>query len=125
MRPQEVGQRRRVDRVVLHPARRDGLGRERVGHVGRDAGVGQEVGEPAPAIGRLEGDPDRCGSELAEHPPELVRVVVEAATEDESSGLVECCHLRYLAVEVDPEVHHVRASVSGSLVIDGHGVVPS
>jgi hypothetical protein len=33
-----------------------------MGHVGGDAGVGQQVREPAPAVGGFEGDLDRLGS---------------------------------------------------------------
>jgi hypothetical protein len=42
-----------------------------MGHVGSDAGIGQQVREPAPAVGGLEGDLDWLGLELAEDAPEL------------------------------------------------------
>ncbi len=96
----------RVDRVVLDPPRADRLGREGMGHVGLDPGVGEEVGEPAPAVRRLEGDRDRLGLELAEDPPERVRAVLEASREDRVAGLVEGHHVADLAVQVHSEVHH-------------------
>jgi hypothetical protein len=37
-----------------------------VGHVSSDAGIGQEIREPAPAVGGLEGDLDRLGLQLTE-----------------------------------------------------------
>jgi hypothetical protein len=39
--------------------------------VGSDAGIGQQVREPAPPVGGLEGDFDRLGLQLPEDAPEL------------------------------------------------------
>jgi hypothetical protein len=115
VRPQQVGERPGVDRVVLHPARADRLGRQWMGHVGCDAGVGEQVGEPAPAIRRLEGDLDRLWLELTEHSARLGWIVHQATAQRDVAGLVERDDMRDLAVQVHPEVHHVRAS-SRSLV---------
>lgn len=43
-----------------------------MGHVGGDAGVGEEVGKPPPAVGGFEGHLNRCRAELAEDPEELL-----------------------------------------------------
>jgi hypothetical protein len=99
---QEVGEGRGVDRVVLDPTGTDRLGRERMGHVGLDARVGEQVGEPAPAVRRLEGDADRLGLELPEHPPERVPAVVEPSRQDRRAGLVEGHHVADLAVRAGP-----------------------
>ena len=76
---QVVGEGRRVDRVVLDPPGSDRLRGERVRHVGLDPCVGEQVGEPAPAVRRLKGDRDRLGLELPEDPPECLPAVLEAA----------------------------------------------
>jgi hypothetical protein len=66
--PQQMGQGLGIHGVVLDPGGRDRLGGQRMGHVGSDAGVGQQIREPAPAVGGLEGDLDRLGLELPEDP---------------------------------------------------------
>ena len=78
-----------------------------MGHVGLDARIGQEVGEPAPAVRRLEHDRHRLRRQLAEHPPEGVGAVVEAPLEDDVAAIVERHHVADLAVQVHAEVHHV------------------
>jgi hypothetical protein len=55
-----------IDSVVFDPGGRDRLGRQRVGHVSGDAGIGQQIREPTPAVGGLEHHLDRLGLELAE-----------------------------------------------------------
>jgi len=100
-----VGEGRRVERVVLDPPGADRLGREGMGHVGLDPGIGEQVGEPAPAVRRLEGDRDRFGFELAERPPERVAAVLEAPRQDRRAGRVEGHHVADLAVQVHAEVH--------------------
>ena len=55
-RAQQVGERPRVDRVVLHARGGDRLGAQRMRQVQLVAGVLQHVGEPLPAVGRLERD---------------------------------------------------------------------
>ena len=79
VRAQEVSEGRRVDRIVVDPACGDRLGGQGMRHVGLDAGVGEQIGEPAPAIRRFEGHRDRLGLEFAEDAPERLAVVDEAA----------------------------------------------
>jgi hypothetical protein len=106
VRPQKVGERPGVDGIVLHPAGGDRPGRERVGHMGRDPGIGEEVGEPAPPVRRLEDDLERLGFELAKDPPKRAWLVREASLQDDAPGLVEGDDVGELAVQVDAEVHH-------------------
>lgn len=75
--------------------------------MGLDPRVGEQVGEPAPAVRRLEHHRERLGLELAEHPPEGVGAVVEAPLEDDRAALVEGHHVAQLAVQVHAEAHHV------------------
>jgi hypothetical protein len=61
-----MGQGAGVDGVVLDPGSRDRLGGQRMGHVSGDTDIGQQIREPAPTVGGLEGDLDRLGLELTE-----------------------------------------------------------
>jgi hypothetical protein len=50
-----------------------------VRHVGGDAGVGQQIGEPAQVDGGLEGDLDRFRRQLAEDAQERIRLAGDRA----------------------------------------------
>jgi hypothetical protein len=63
------------------------------GHVGRDAGVGQQVREPAPAVGGLEGDLDRLGLELAEDAQELGRGVADPSGQHDATDAIQGDHV--------------------------------
>ncbi len=107
---EEVCERVRVDAVVLHPPCGDRLGREGMGHMRLDAGLGEEVSEPAPAIRRLEGDAQRPRLQLAEDAEELLGTVRDATAEHQVSDLIESHDVRAFAMQVDSEVHHLWAS---------------
>jgi len=113
---QQVGQGLGIHRVVLDPRRGDGAGGQRMGHVGGDPGIGQQVGEPAPADGGLEGDLDRLRRQLTEDAQELVGLARDRAVEDRLPRRVDGSELRALAVQVDADVHHDWASFA-SLVL--------
>jgi len=78
---QEVREGARVDAVVLDPSRGDGLGRKGMGHVRLDASVGEQVGEPAPAVRGLEDHAERARLELAEDTLEILGPARDAAAE--------------------------------------------
>jgi pyruvate formate-lyase activating enzyme-like uncharacterized protein len=69
-----------VDGIGLHPRRGDRLGPERVGQVQLVAVVGEQVGQPLPAVGRLERDLG-LAVELVEQRHEGVGVVGDPARE--------------------------------------------
>jgi hypothetical protein len=60
-----------------------------VGHVRWDAGIGQQVREPAPPVGGLEDDLDRLRLELAEDAQELRRRVADASGQHDLAGRVQ------------------------------------
>ena len=105
-----MGQGLGVDGVVLDPGGRDRLGGQRVSHVGRDAGVGQQISKPTPAVGGLKGDLDGLGLELAEDAQELDGGVADPPRQHHLTGGIQGDHVRALAVQVHPDVHHDRAS---------------
>jgi hypothetical protein len=94
-----------------------------VGHVGGDAGIGQQVSKPAPPVGRLEDDLDRSGLELAEDAQELRGRVTDPPRHHHLAGRIQGDHVRALAVQVHPDVHHDRASFL-SLAQGGRYVTP-
>jgi hypothetical protein len=70
-----------------------GLGGQRVGHMRGDAGIGQQVREPAPAVGGLEGDLDGLGLELAEDAPELGGGVADPPRQHHLTGGIQDDHV--------------------------------
>jgi hypothetical protein len=78
-----------VDGVVGDPGRRDRLGGQRVGHVGRDAGSASRSANQPPAVGGLKGDLDRLGLELAEEAPELGRGVADPPRQHHLPGGIQ------------------------------------
>jgi len=54
--PQQVAQVDRIPEVVLHPSVLEGLHTQRVSQVRARAALGQGVGRPVPAVGRLDDD---------------------------------------------------------------------
>jgi hypothetical protein len=67
---------------------------------------GEQVGKPAPPVGRLEGDLDRSWLELAEDAQELRRRVADPLGQHGRAGRVQGGHVRALAVQVHPDVRH-------------------
>jgi hypothetical protein len=72
---------------------------------------GEQVGKPAPPVGRLEDDLDRAGLELAEEAQELRRRIADPPGQHDRTGRIQGDHVRTLAVQVHPDVRHDRASV--------------
>src|SRR5215216_3394157 len=68
----------------------------------------EQIGQPFPAVGRLERDPGLL--ELAEQVEKRCRIVDDPARDQLASLLAEDGDLRALAVEVDTDVDHVGAS---------------
>jgi len=64
-----------------------------VGHVSSDAGIGQQIREPAPTVGGLEGDLDRLGLELAEDAPELGGGVADPPGQHHRTGGIQGDHV--------------------------------
>jgi hypothetical protein len=60
-----------------------------VGHVRGDAGIGQQVGEPTPAVGGLEHYLDRVRLELAEDAQQLRRRVGDPLRYHHLAGRVQ------------------------------------
>jgi len=102
----QVGQHPGIHGVVLDPPSRDGLGGQRVSHVGRDAGVRQQVGQPAPSEGGLEGHLHGLGAQFAEHAQDLGRLAQHPPAQHQLTALVERGQVRPLAMKVDSDVHH-------------------
>jgi len=75
---QQMRQRARVDRVGLDARRGDRLGPQRVREVQLVARVLEQLGQPLPAVGRLDGDP-RLTREATKQLEEDVRVVGDPA----------------------------------------------
>src|SRR5207247_6123514 len=89
----------------------DGLGRKRMGHVRLDPGISEEIGEPAPAVRRLEGHAERAGLEFAEDMPEVIGAARDAAAEQHRPVLGQGGDDGALAVQIDSEIHHDWASI--------------
>jgi hypothetical protein len=81
-----------------------------MGHVGRDADVCKQIGEPAPPVRGLESDPNRFFLELPEHPQELVRPAGNAPARENLPVVGQHGDVRGLAVKVHSDVDHDRAS---------------
>jgi hypothetical protein len=105
-----MSERLGVHGVVLDAGRGDGLRPQRMGHVRGDPGVGEQIGEPAPAVGGLEGDLQGLWAELPEDPQELPGIVVDPTVREELASGIERHHVRTLAVKVDSDVNHDWAS---------------
>jgi hypothetical protein len=74
--------------------------------------LAQQVDQPAPAVGGLEGDRG-AGLELAQERHQLGRVVGQVAVEQLRAIVVQQRHLRALAVHVHADVNPHWASLLG------------
>jgi hypothetical protein len=100
---QQVRQGSGVDLVVLEPGRGDRFAAARVHQVGLQAEFLQQVGQPAPAIGGLEGD--RCARrQPAKQRSQLGGVVGQVAVGELRATLVDERDLGALAVHVYADV---------------------
>jgi hypothetical protein len=98
-----------VDGVRLHAGGGDRLRPQWVGEVQLVAFLLEQIGQPFPAVGRLERDL-RVIAQFVQEAEEDLRVVDDAAREQLSAVLIEDGDLRALAVEINPDVHHHWAS---------------
>jgi hypothetical protein len=64
-----------------------------VGHVSRDADIGQQIREPAPTVGGLEHDLDRLGLELAKDAQELGGGVADPPRQHHLTGGIQGDHV--------------------------------
>ena len=107
---QQVRERARVDRVGLHPRRGDRLGPERVREVQLVAGVLEQIGQPLPAVGRLQRDP-ALALDFGQQRQDRRPIVDEASRAQLAALIVEHCHVRALAMQVDADRMHAWASL--------------
>jgi hypothetical protein len=104
-----VSQRADVDGVGLNPRGGDRLRPQRMGQVQLVAGLLEQVGQPLPAVGRLERDLGFAvdpRQQLEEH----LRVVDDPARQKLTAALVNHGDVRALAMQVDADRIHLWAS---------------
>jgi hypothetical protein len=126
VRAEQVSKGPGIHGIVLHPRRGGRLGGERVGHVSRDAGVGEQIGEPTPAEGGLERDLERLVVQLPEDAEHLVGAGRDAPVEDRLTSLIQRHDVCDLAMQVHTDVDHDWAPFpvacpSGPYVCSKHG----
>jgi len=119
---EQVRERARVDRVRLHARGGDRLRAQRMGEVQLVAGLLQQIGQPLPAVGRLERDPSVIAQSVQQL-EEGLALVDDPPREQLLALVVEDGDLRALAVEIDPDVHHCWASF-GPDFDDAPGIAP-
>ncbi len=109
---QQMRERLGVDRVGLHPRGSDRPGAQRVREVHVIAGLLEQLGQPLPAVGRLERD--MRARRVAEQLAERLAVVDDPPRERQLAVLVDDRDLRAPAVQVDADparrVGHGRSS---------------
>ena len=108
---QQVRQRPGVDGVGLDARRGDRLGAHRVCEVQLVAGVLEHVGQPLPAVGRLQRDP--AFAEALQQRQERLRVVDDSPRQQLHARLVERRDVRALAMQIDTDRIHLWASPVG------------
>jgi hypothetical protein len=69
----------------------------------------EQLGQPLPAVGRLQREP-RLLTQFAEQLAESLGIVDEPAREQLLAALVDDRDMRALAVQVDSDVNHAWAS---------------
>ena len=108
VRAQQLCQDRGIDLVVLQPGRGDRLALQRVHQVRVEAVVLEQLQQPPPAERGLErrGRPRR---QAADHPQDRLGPVRHVPVRQHLATRIDDCHLRTLAVHVDPDVNrHCR-----------------
>jgi hypothetical protein len=98
-----LGEGGRVDLVVLQPGGGDGLAAQRVHQVGLEAVVLQQLHQPAPAVGGLEGD-RRADRQIPDHAEHRADPIGYVAVDTHRAVLLDHSDLRPLAVDVDSDV---------------------
>jgi hypothetical protein len=117
-----VRERARVDGVGLHARGSDRLRPQRMRQMQLVAGILKQVGQPLPAVGRLQRDRGVIAQSLQDF-EEHLRVVDDPAREQLPTLAVEDSDLRAVAVEINPDVHHSWASF-GPDFDDAPGIPP-
>jgi hypothetical protein len=79
-------------------------------HVGGDAGIGEQVREPAPAEGGFERNLQWLVVQFSKHAQQLVRSSGDPAAEDRCPTLIQGHDVCGLAMKVHSDVDHDRAS---------------
>jgi hypothetical protein len=106
---QELRQGAGVDGVGLHPCRGDRLGSERMGEVELIARPLEDIGEPLPAVGRLQRDL-RLALQLPKELQEGGGIVLDPPRDDLVALPVDGCEVRAAAMQVDTDRIHPWAS---------------
>ena len=119
---QQMRERTRVDCIRLHTGGGDRLRAQRVREMQLVARLFEQVGQPLPAVGRLERDLELIAQSLQQLEKAL-RVVGDPAREQLLTVPVEDGDLRAIAVEIDPDVQHSWASF-GPDFDDALGIPP-
>jgi hypothetical protein len=70
----------------------------------------EQLGQPLPAIGRFQREPGVL-AELGQQPAKHLRIVREPPRQSLAAVLLDNGDMRALAMQVDPDVHHARASL--------------
>jgi hypothetical protein len=113
---QQVRQRARVDGVGLHPRGGDRLGPQGVREVQLIARALEQVGQPLPAVGRLERDPGLAVDSLQQL-QEDGGVVDDSARKHLSAVRVDHRDVGALAMQVDTDrIHRWASSDPGNSV---------
>jgi hypothetical protein len=104
-----VCERLRVDSVRLHARGGDRSRAQRVREVDLVAGVLEQLCQPLPAVGRLDGDP-RLALQAGEQLEERLAVVDDPPRQRQLALPVDHRDLRAVAVQANPDRIHVWAS---------------
>ena len=108
VRTQQLREDRGVDFVVLQPGRGDRLALQRMHQVRVEAVVLEQPDQPPPTVSGL----GRCGRarrQAADHAQDRLHPVRHVPVGEYLATRVDDCHLRALAVDVDPDVdRHCR-----------------
>jgi hypothetical protein len=121
---EQVGKRARVDRVRLHARSRDRLRAQRMRETQLVPLLLEQIGEPFPAVGRLERDL-QLAAQLSKDRLQRLRLVDHPAREQLRPGLVERGDLRALAMEIDADVDHLLGPPSSPDVLVSSGIAPA
>jgi hypothetical protein len=108
---QQLGEDPGVDLVVLQASMGDRLAGRGMHQVRLQLALLQQVSQPSPPVGRLEGDP-RAGLQLVENSSQVLGAVLVVVVRELGSCLVQHGDLAPLAVHIDSDVNHLWASLS-------------
>ena len=116
-------ERARVDRVCLHPGGGDRLRAQRMREVQLMPLGLEEIGEPLPAVGRLECDP-QLTAQLGQDRLQRLRVVRDPTRKQLRPVLIESGDLRARAMKIDADLDHLGWPPSRSRRLGLLGIAP-